>query len=226
MSPRWTVLIPMKALPSAKSRLAAASNGEREHRTLVAAIRADTVSAATACDLVARIVVVRDQPAEPVPGRSPSGELDFVQVAPGLNTGLAEAATDAAARWPEEGIVALVGDLPALRADDLDHALRQAATLQRCFVADADRVGTTLLAAVPGVALQPRFGPDSAARHREIATELDATQRLRLDVDTGVDLGAAARLGVGPATSALLECLSTAAECPDLPRNGVHLGTA
>jgi 2-phospho-L-lactate guanylyltransferase len=222
MSPCWTVLIPMKGLSSAKSRLAAASNGEREHRSLVAAIRADTLSAAAACELVARVVVVRDRPAEPVPGGSAPGELDFVQAAPGLNAGLSEAATDAAARWPAEGIVALVGDLPALRADDLDQALRQAATLRRCFVADADGVGTTLLAAAPGAALQPRFGPDSAARHREIATELDATQRLRLDVDTVADLRAAARLGVGPATSALLD----AAQSPDRHRHDLHLGTA
>ena len=59
---RWTVVIPAKALPAAKSRLMTASADETAHRRLVEAIRADTAAAARAADGVARVLVVSDRP--------------------------------------------------------------------------------------------------------------------------------------------------------------------
>lgn len=193
---RWTVLLPVKSLAGAKLRLVAASADGHAHARLVEAIRADTLAAARGAARVARVVLVTDGPAD--------APHVFVQHAPGLNAALAEAAADAAARWPGEGVCALVGDLPALRAADLDAALERAATGPRCFVRDADGTGTTMLTALPGTELRPAFGAGSAARHGAIATELDATARLRRDVDTAADLAAAADLGLGARTAAAL----------------------
>jgi 2-phospho-L-lactate guanylyltransferase len=193
---RWTVLIPAKSLPGAKSRLVAATADPARHRELVEAIRADTVAAAHAAAPVARVVLVLDRP-------GPSAGLTFVQTAPGLNAALAEAAADAAARWPADGIAALVGDLPAVRPDELAAALDAAAAHERAFVRDADGTGTTLLTAAPQVSLSPAFGAGSAARHERVAAELAAGPGLRHDVDTPDDLAAAAGLGLGPATAAL-----------------------
>jgi 2-phospho-L-lactate guanylyltransferase len=192
---RWTVVIPAKALPDAKSRLLPASVDDAAHRRLVGAIRADTLAAAGAAENVARVLVITDRPGEP-------GAL--VQSAPGLNAALREAARHAADCWPEDGVVALVGDLPALRPAELSAVLTAAAGHRRSFVPDAPGTGTTLLAATPGAPLEPGFGPGSAARHAVSAVQLAAGPSVRHDVDTADDLGDAAALGLGPATAAVL----------------------
>ncbi len=179
----WTVVIPAKALPDAKSRLLPASSDAAAHRRLVESIRADTMSAARAAEGAARILVVADRPGVPDA---------LVQTRPGLNAALAEAADYASRAWPADGVAALVGDLPALRPEALSAALADAANHARSFVADAAGTGTTLLAAFPGTPLRPAFGPDSAARHAAVAAPLDAAPSLRHDVDTADDLVAAA----------------------------------
>jgi 2-phospho-L-lactate guanylyltransferase len=196
---RWTVMIPAKALPEAKSRLLPATADPAGHRALVQAIRADTRAAARASDGVARVLFVVDR-ADGFVGDDPV----LVQSAPGLNAALAEAAEQAAQLWPEDGVAALVGDLPALQPDDLAAALATAATHPRSFVPDAAGTGTTLLTATPGTSLEPQFGNGSAARHRADAWELTAGAGLRHDVDTAQDLHSAAALGLGPATAAVL----------------------
>ena len=55
-----------------------------------------------------------------------------------------------------------------------------AAAHERAFVADADGTGTTLLAALPGVALDPRFGSGSAAAH-ELAGHVRLGGRRHVD---------------------------------------------
>jgi 2-phospho-L-lactate guanylyltransferase len=83
--------------------------------------------------------------------------------------------------------------------------LDEAARFPRAFLADAARVGTTLLSAAPGQELRPAFGPGSRARHAASgAVELlaDPVESVRQDVDTGEDLRAALALGAGPRTTA------------------------
>ncbi len=193
------MLIPAKSLPEAKSRLSGSTTDAAAHERLVLAIRADTVAAARAADGVDRIVVVLDRDGHPAQQR----DLVFVQTQPGLNPALTEADAYAAARWPQDGVAALVGDLPALRAEELADALRQAAGFARAFVADTSGAGTTLLTALPGHRLAPAFGTGSAARHAAGATLLTGRSGLRQDVDTETDLAEALRLGVGPHTRAI-----------------------
>ena len=198
-------MLPVKTFPAAKTRLLSASTSPAAHRRLVEAVRADTLSAARAADGVARVLVVADRDGLPDA---------LVQARPGLNPGLTEAAAHAAQKWPEDGVVALVGDLPALRPAELAAALAAAGRYPRSFVPDADGTGTTLLAVQPGVALEPAFGVDSAARHRAGAIALDAGPGLRRDVDTAADLQAAAELGLGPATAAELGLATGFARSP------------
>jgi 2-phospho-L-lactate guanylyltransferase len=197
---RWTVVIPAKALPQAKSRLLPATSDLAAHRRLVEAIRADTAAAAAAAANVARVVVVVDRTD---PEWQPPGSV-LVQSTPGLNAALAEAAAHAAATWPGDAVAALVGDLPALRPEDLAAALDAAAGYDRAFVLDAAGTGTTVLTARPGVLLRPAFGVGSGARHARTAHLVDAAPGLRHDVDTAADLRAAHRLGVGARTAAAL----------------------
>jgi 2-phospho-L-lactate guanylyltransferase len=202
---RWTVLIPVRTTGAAKTRLATASANPEAHARLVAAIRADTIAAALGAQDVARVVRVLD-----APHSIEDSTLTYVQQAPGLNAALGEAAVMAAARWPEDGVAALVGDLPALRSEELQAALERATSFARAFVPDADGTGTTLLTALPGVPLLPGFGMGSAARHADQAVALVGGAGLRRDVDTQSDLEAAATLGLGTATEALLVHLKRA----------------
>jgi 2-phospho-L-lactate guanylyltransferase len=201
---RWTVVIPAKALPEAKSRLLTATTDPAEHRRLVEAIRTDTFAAARAAHGVARVLVVVDRPDDGAHAQEPAQGPVLVQTVPGLNPALTEAADHAARSWPEDGVAALVGDLPALQPGELADALASAAQHRRSFVPDASGTGTTLLAASPGTALNPQFGAGSCARHRSEAAELPAGAGLRNDVDTAQDLHSAAELGLGPATAAVL----------------------
>lgn len=198
---QWTVLIPAKSLPEAKSRLAGASAHADDHARLVQAIREDTIQAAATAPNVARIVLIVDRAA---PEGQQATEQVLVQSAPGLNPALREGAAYAAALWPQDGVAALVGDLPALRPAELADALAAAVAHPRAYVPDAANTGTTLLTALPGIDLRPQFGPDSAVHHGGSAPALDAGPGLRHDVDTYADLRAAAQHGLGAHTAAAL----------------------
>jgi 2-phospho-L-lactate guanylyltransferase len=200
---QWTVVIPAKALPEAKSRLAPMTDNPAAHRRLVEAIRRDTVAATLACDVVARVVLVVDRLTD-----EPALHDDvvvLVQQAPGLNAAVAEGARHGFEQWPSDGVAALVGDLPALRPEELSVALSAAADHASAYVADASGTGTTMLAVTPGHEIRPAFGLGSAGRHAAKATALETIGAgLRTDVDTADDLHAAADLGLGPATCAEL----------------------
>lgn len=192
---QWTVLVPVKALPAAKSRLAAFSADADAHARLVHAIRDDTLRATRTAPGVARVVRISD---------TADVDHELLQRRPGLNAALREGARYAHDRWPSDGVAALVGDLPALTSGELGRTLAAAAEHETAFVADAAGTGTTLLTALPSVTLDPRFGLGSAARHGTQAAALPAGPGLRQDVDTADDLRAAVLLGVGPSTLAAL----------------------
>ncbi|MEU7582969.1 2-phospho-L-lactate guanylyltransferase [Streptomyces sp. NPDC041068] len=201
---QWTLVIPLKPLARAKSRLAAAS-GDGLRPGLALAFAQDTVAAATACPAVRDVAVVTD---DALAGR----ELAALgaRVVPdvpggGLNAALAHGAALVRAERPEAPVAALNADLPALRPAELARALDDAAQFPRAFMPDAAGIGTTLLSAAAGTELRPAFGTASRARHAAsgaVELALDGVDSVRQDVDTGEDLRAALLLGVGPRTTA------------------------
>jgi 2-phospho-L-lactate guanylyltransferase len=205
MTPRWSLVVPLKPLAAAKSRLAGAEGPGRP--ALALAFVLDTLAAALACPRVADVTVVTD---DPLAGAEAAalGALVLPDLpAAGLNAALRYGAGRVRERDPGAAVGALNGDLPALRPAELDEVLAHAAGRPgRAFLADAAGVGTTLLTASPGVPLSPGFGGASRARHlasgaREIT--LPAAPSVRQDVDTAADLDAARALGLGPRTAAL-----------------------
>jgi 2-phospho-L-lactate/phosphoenolpyruvate guanylyltransferase len=201
----WSLVIPVKVLAQAKSRLIGL--GGQRRAELALAMAADTVRAALAAPSVATVIVVTDD--EEV--GTELGRLGAVviadQPAAGLNPALVFGAEYSDARWPGRGRAAMAGDLPALRPAELEDVLEAAAAAGEAFVPDAAGTGTTLYAAGPGVAFRPRYGPGSRDRHLAAgAAELDLPQLrgLRQDVDTPGDLRLAASLGLGPRTQAVL----------------------
>ncbi|MFG2728795.1 2-phospho-L-lactate guanylyltransferase [Streptomyces canus] len=201
---QWTLVIPLKPLARAKSRLSdTADDGVRPGLAL--AFAQDTVAAALACPAVGDVVVVTD---DALAGRELAAlGARIVPDEPrgGLNAALWHAAAVVRSTRPESALAALNADLPALRPLELARVLDAAAEFPRAFLADAATIGTTLLAAREDAELRPTFGPDSRARHRASgAAELPLTgvDSVRQDVDTGEDLRAALALGVGPRTAA------------------------
>ncbi|MEV0212357.1 NTP transferase domain-containing protein [Micromonospora sp. NPDC050695] len=248
--PRWAVVVPVKRLAAAKSRLRGALPGV-PHEELALALAADTLRAVLACPAVAEVRVVTDDARVAAVARATGARVLADEPDSGLNAAFRHGAAAGPAGW----VAGLTADLPALRPAELAAALlaaekpaaespgrllaaespgpllaaespgpllaaespgpRLAAQTGwdgvRRFVPDAPGGGTVLLTAAPGVALDPRFGVGSAAAHAASGA-LPLTgdwPSLRRDVDTAADLSAAARLGLGPRTAALLD-----AGCP------------
>ncbi|MFP3987669.1 2-phospho-L-lactate guanylyltransferase [Streptomyces sp. E11-3] len=199
----WTLVIPLKPLIRAKSRLADTA-GDGLRPSLALAFAQDTVAAAAACPAVRDVVVVTDDARAARELGVLGARVVRDEPAGGLNAALAHGARSARAMRPAAAVAALNADLPALRPVELRRVLDAAASFPRAFLADAAGIGTTLLAAAPGVELRPAFGGASRARHLASgAAELltPDVDSVRQDVDTGADLAAARRLGLGPRTA-------------------------
>jgi 2-phospho-L-lactate guanylyltransferase len=177
----WRLLVPAKEAGTAKSRL--------EHPArpaLVRAMTADVLGAARTVVGAAHVVAVTDR------GRGLDGDV---------------LAAAAALDDPHAPVAVLMGDLPAVRPDELRAALVAAAGHERAVLSDASGTGTALLTARDATLLSPAYGPGSLGRHVAAgAVELSelAAPGLRRDVDTADELEEAVRLGVGPATASVL----------------------
>jgi 2-phospho-L-lactate/phosphoenolpyruvate guanylyltransferase len=197
----WTVVIAVKPLRAAKSRLRGAVPDAR-HADLALAMLRDTVVAGRACAAVGTVLVVTDDPGAARAAAALGARVVPDRPGAGLNAALAFGAdVVAGVSGPR---AALAGDLPALRTDELAAALGQAR--RRSFVADVPGSGTVLLAAPAGVPLDPRFGPASAGAHAASGAERLSGDwpGLRQDVDTAADLRTAMALGGGRYTTELL----------------------
>lgn len=196
------LVVPIKRLDRAKSRLRGAAGGA--HAELVLALLLDTVTAAAGAEGVRRVLVVcedaRVSPALRGTGVECVDERDL----PGLNSALSFGAGLLRERDPRGVVGALQADLPALRRAELAEAVALAAG-RRAFCPDLGGTGTTLLLSAPGGPLGPRFGAGSAAAHAASGAVAvgAALESLRCDVDTADDLALAARLGLGPRTASL-----------------------
>jgi 2-phospho-L-lactate guanylyltransferase len=202
----WSVVVPAKRLPLAKTRLrplpgVLGGPPRAAHDRLVLALLADTVAAALASPAVAGVLVVTDDPSAAAEVTRLGARAVPDQPDRGLNPALAHGARVTGGT----AVAALSSDLPALRAAELTAALAAAECAPRCFVADAQGTGTTLLTA-RGTELAPAFGAGSAQRHAAGDAVLLSGDwpGLARDVDTPADLRAALALGVGPHTTALL----------------------
>jgi 2-phospho-L-lactate guanylyltransferase len=196
----WTVVLPLKGGPNAKSRLGAPAE-------LATAIALDCLAAVLASDAVGTVVVVTPDPAMAAAAGA-AGAVVRSESTPG--SGLPAAIRDGLVDVLGPCAV-LLGDLPALRPVDLTTALDLVGRQLRLgsgvsgdlspamvFVPDAEGTGTVLLAALRPTAMRPAFGPASARAHQAaggLALEVDLP-RLRRDVDTPADLRTAISLGV------------------------------
>ncbi len=191
---QWCVVVPMSPATRAKSRLAALG-ALREQ--LARAFAVDVVTAAAGANSVGLVLLVGD-------GSVTVADAEVLDVGDAdMNTAIAAGESEARRRGHER-VAVVVADLPAARSDTIDELLRLARTQPRAFVADHTSGGTTVLTTT-GPALNPSFGPNSAARHRTSgATAIEVSMRLRIDIDEPTDLPLAQVYGLGTATAAAL----------------------
>jgi 2-phospho-L-lactate/phosphoenolpyruvate guanylyltransferase len=200
------LIIAVKRLAVAKTRLAPVFSAPTRERVVLAMLLDTIASAAKASSLRGITVVTPDDVAaeaarqlgaDVLADPTPDGHPDP------LNNAIVAAESVIVAR-PDHppNIVVLQGDLPALQTQELSQAIAAARAHRRSFVADRHGSGTAALLAF-GSPLNPAFGPESARRHRSSgAVELTGPwPGLRCDIDTPDDLATARRLGVGPATA-------------------------
>lgn len=204
--PSWGLVVPVKRLALAKTRLS--SYGDAMRQDLALAFALDVVTAALAARSVAEVLVVTDDSRAAAALAATGARVVADGPDAGLNPALEHGVELLTAGL---GAATLSADLPALRPSDLDAALAAVPAGGRGFVVDTAGTGTTLLAAAPGLALAPAYGPGSREVHQASgAVELPGAAGLRLDVDTPDDLAAALLLGVGAATAAVVRRLPAA----------------
>ncbi|HWH25468.1 MAG TPA: 2-phospho-L-lactate guanylyltransferase [Pseudolysinimonas sp.] len=200
---RWHVIVPVKDPAEGKRRLLLAGRVD-----LARAFALDTLAAAAMAPSVA-VVHIAASPGFAIEALAASADWPIhaplrpvSDVPPGLNPAILHALASVIESHPGSPVAVLLGDLPALRSDELDAALSAAAAHSLAFVRDADGHGTTLLTALDAQELRPAFGPGSAAAHAvaghaEIGDQLVG---LRHDVDTLAALDAARRHGLSKLT--------------------------
>jgi 2-phospho-L-lactate/phosphoenolpyruvate guanylyltransferase len=200
-------VIALKPTEHAKSRLAVP---DPLRRRLAWTMAVDTLSALSSA--LPQVLVVSDQPALEARLRRAGLAVDVISESGQVGINAALSRGELALR--AEGfttVLACVGDLPALKPESLQRILTASRPHPRSFIADASGIGTTILVA-HGVDLSPHFGGRSAAAHYASgAVSLSAEvigspiADARRDVDTEADLAVAIGLGVGSATSALVD---------------------
>jgi len=209
---RWCLVVPVKRLEIAKSRLDGDLGARRADFALAFAV--DTVAAALRTAGVAEVIVVTDDTRVSAAVRLLVAHVVPDRPAAGLNPALGWGARIAGQRRPGAPVGALSADLPALRSAELavvlDFAGEPESTGRPAVVADAAGRGTTLYLAGPGTPFAPAFGTASLAAHVQAgAREFTGGQipSVRQDVDTIADLRAARELGLGARTAELVELL-------------------
>src|SRR3954454_22427840 len=159
---RWAIVVPIKRLTVAKTRLSQSADVRAD---LALAMALDTVAAARGALAVELVVVVTDEPTATQAVAAMGARVVADEPDAGLNPALEHGARAAAASMPALRIAALSSDLPALRPADLDVVLAAAMHHPRCVVADAGGSGTTLLPAALMATFAPRSGGASPQVH-------------------------------------------------------------
>ncbi|NHC44666.1 2-phospho-L-lactate guanylyltransferase [Motilibacter sp. K478] len=200
----WALVVPVKPLDRAKSRLEPPPGADRPGLALAFAL--DTVQAARRCAAVDRVLVV--SPDQRVAEAFAGMDVAVLTAAPdGINPALQAGSRSMLEAGHTGPLAALTADLPALLPAELEAALDAAATQPLSFLPDADAVGTTLYCAREPRGFAPAYGARSRAAHLAGGAAelvLGGVDTVRRDVDTAADLASARALGLGPCTSALL----------------------
>jgi len=199
------VLVPVKRLDDAKSRLAGVL-APAERRALALAMLGDVLAALGGSTVAASVTVVTGDPEAGVAARLGGADLCDDE---GRSWNAALTAALAALGGGVSAAI-IAADLPMLEPADLD-ALAAALPGPGVAVGRAHDGGTNALALRPPEAIEPHFGaPQSATLHARLAREVGFEpvivhrRGLAFDVDTAGDLDRLLELGPRGRTAAAL----------------------
>jgi len=186
-----SAIIPVKALPQAKSRLGALLSAA-ERRALVLAMLGDVLTAVGAASSIDHIGVISADPAVLMLAAQRGAEA-LPDQAHDLNTALTQAAAHYAARGAA-AVLALPADIPLVQPQAIDGMIATQTAARGMVIAPSRDGGTNALLVWPPLALPFLFGVGSQARHlaaaheRGLAVHEFRTPGMELDVDRPDDL--------------------------------------
>jgi 2-phospho-L-lactate guanylyltransferase len=191
---RTAAILPVKRFSRAKQRLGE-SVADPLRLDLARAMVGDVLSALRDCAAIERTIVVTREESAAAAARylggivveDPAEEGQSAAVAHGIERAVAEGF---------ERVLCIPGDCPALDPLELQALLDAEPhdATDVVIVPDRHGTGTNGLLLTPPGAIAPSFGPESCARHRQLAQANGAACRverlpsLLLDIDTGEDL--------------------------------------
>ncbi len=216
-------VIPVKSLGAGKSRLLPELSRDRLDALCLAMLE-DLIGALQATPALARVAVATPDDRIAAHARSFGAEA-LHGPDPGLNAAI-DAAPDKLGLAPDAPLLVVLGDVPGARPDEVQQlfeALEAMGPGPGAVLAPSRDGGTSALLRRPHRALPARFGPQSAARHREAAQSAGVPLRelslpsLAIDLDRAEDLrsflGETATEG-GACTRRFLEELGWSADPP------------
>lgn len=186
---RWSVVVPVKRLTLAKSRLDLPA---ADRADLALAMACDVVATALSCPLVGQVLVISDDARARDAVHALGAVLVDDEPDAGLNPALSHGVSTARRAAPDDAVAIVSSDVPGMTVEELSLVLTAAAALQRGYLGDAAGTGTTVLTALPGVVVEPGYGPASGATHRRLGyVRIEvAADGLSHDVDSLEDLRA------------------------------------
>jgi 2-phospho-L-lactate/phosphoenolpyruvate guanylyltransferase len=176
-SRRWTVIVPVKSLASAKSRMAEEYSAPAD---LARAFLEDVLAAIADTAEVEQILIASRDPSVTHIARRHGAQIIDDSGHEGINAAVTWAAGFAPAGTR---IAVVVSDLPRLTSDSLSAALNAAQEHEVAFLADAEGTGTTMWMAGSLSAFPPHFGANSRAAH----TAMGAVDLALIDPDPRVE---------------------------------------
>jgi 2-phospho-L-lactate guanylyltransferase len=190
---RTAAILPVKRFSLAKQRLGE-SVDDSLRLDLARAMAGDVLSALRDCAAIEQTVVVTRERSVAAAARY----LGAIVIEDAAEEGQSAAAQLGIARALADGfgrVVCVPGDCPALDPDELAELL-DGDDAGVTIVPDRHGSGTNGLLLAPPDTIAPSFGPDSRARHEQLAQAAGIDWRvvrpasLLLDIDTGNDLAA------------------------------------
>jgi 2-phospho-L-lactate guanylyltransferase len=185
-------ILPVKRFDQAKQRLAD-TLGAATRAALAAAMFADVLAQIRRAAALDQIMVVSREPAV----QKLAADAGATVIDDPAEKGQSHAALAGLARAAANGFqraLLLPGDCPLVDPAELDLLVRGSPAAAVVVVPDRHDSGTNALLLDPAGSFEPRFGPDSLARHVAQAEEkrlehvVTVVPSLGLDVDTGDDL--------------------------------------
>ena len=207
-------LIPVKKLEESKSRLLP-ELADASRQALTLAMLEDLIEALQGAGCIDRIAVTTPDPQVASRARAAGAEV-LLRPEPGLNAALGDAA-ERICPSKAEALLIVLGDVAGALPADFRRLVALAGDAKTgVWLAPSADGGTSALLLRPARAIPFRFGPASAAGHREAALEARVDYHevvlasLAIDLDQPEDLTAfLATSGGGARTRALLEPLRT-----------------